>query len=195
MPITFMCACTVFFGLALLVPAVPISLILLSAGKKRLATAILSIPAGMIGLAVLLTIFVFTVLWFHGVRMSSHPDLLFKETLGFEPPPQTQVLNGYCNVGQDYAMTVLKFHTPKDVTDQIATNKFIRSDREACVGNYDRGFSDLPERVRSWFPPPQEPSMQWYVAESSDGTFGPDEAVLCYDEDAQIAYFHWVCVD
>jgi hypothetical protein len=195
MPITGLCACSVLVGLILLVPAVPISLILLGAGKKRLVVALVSIPAAMIGLSMLLTAVVLALLWLCGHTMSAHPDRLFEITFGFRPAPETCVLEGYHELGQDYAETVMKFRTTRDVVDRIVADKFVPGDRQACTRLCEDARDNLPQRVRSWFLPPSEEAARWYIAEPFEGRFGHDEAVLCYDEQTQIAYFHWFGVD
>ena len=77
----------------------PVVLRLCGVAEKRAALRVLRVPAGMIGLSILLTLLVFAVAERHIRIMSGHPDALFGTTFGFPPPPKTLVLNGYCDVG------------------------------------------------------------------------------------------------
>ena len=195
MPNACVFICLALPGVVLLAPALIIAAVVRRGGRKRVATAIAAIPLGMIGLAALFTILTLALSWFYGIHMSSHPDLLFKKTFQFAPPSETQVLNGYCDLGSDFGMTVLKFRTTKDVIDKIIAGRFTRSDRRTCLWDHENGYSNMPENVLSWFLPPQVSSIDWYTMKGFDGTFGHDEAILGYDKDTQTAYFYWCGVD
>jgi len=195
MAITGLFSCFALLGLLLLIPTLPVSVVLLLGGEKRAALRILCVPVGMIVLSILLTSALFAALWLCSHSMSSHPDRLLKMTFGFEPPPETCFLEAYHELGQDYAETVMKFRTTRDVVDRIVADKFVPGDRQACTRLCEHARDNLPQRVRSWFLPPSEEAARWYIAEPFEGRFGHDEAVLCYDEQTQIAYFHWFGVD
>jgi hypothetical protein len=101
MPITACFVCVTLLAMALLIPMTPISLILLSRGRKRTAMTLLGLPGGMIVLSALLTVLVPAAMWHYGVRMSRNPARLFEDTFGFEPTPGIEVLEGYCQPSLD----------------------------------------------------------------------------------------------
>jgi hypothetical protein len=195
MPIACVFVCLALPGAVLLAPALVIAAVLRHGGRKRLATTVTAIPLGMIGLAAVFTVLGLVAAWLYGIRMSSHPDLLFERTFHFESAPETRALNGYCDVGSDYAVTAIKFRTTREVIQRITTNRFIPSDRKTCLWSHENGYSNLPARVLTWFLPPQESSTVWYSSSEFDGTFGHEEAILGYGEDTHTAYFYWCGVD
>jgi ABC-type transport system involved in cytochrome c biogenesis permease subunit len=194
MPITFVFSCFALFGLLLLIPAVPISVALLLTKKKRAALVVLCIPIGMIVMSILLTLLVFAGAELHSRIMSARPAHLFRVTFGFQPPPDTCVLEAYHQSIMDYGMTVLKFRTTQEVIDRITSRNFTRGDKEAFLRSYGSNEHNLAEGVRSWFLPAAE-ADQFYMAKPFDKSFASNEAVLSYNEKTQVACFHWVGVD
>src|SRR4030042_349772 len=100
MPITFVFTCLGFFGLLLLVPAMPIAVVLFAQKRKRAALKMLCIPGGMVALSFLLPAMLFVMGERHNHLMSARPDRLFEMTFAFWPPPQTEVLEGYYELGR-----------------------------------------------------------------------------------------------
>ena len=192
MPITCCFSCFGFLGLVLLIPCVPISIGLLASNRKRAALRILCIPGGMIALSILLPLVLFILAERHNRIMSAQPDRLFEMTFAFWPPPQTEMLEGYYELGMDYEERALQFRAPSDVIHKIRGRRFVVSDRETFVteGNH------LPEQVQSWFLPSVAQADCFYIAEPFDDSFSTfNRAILCYNEKTGIACFHWVGLD
>jgi hypothetical protein len=195
MPITALFSCCAFLGVLLLIPAVPVSVALLLSNRKRKALALLCVPVGMIVLSGLLTFLVFAGAERHSRIMSEHPEYLFRVTFCFPPPPETSVLEAYHYSVMDFATTVMKFRTTRDVIDRIIGHQFRRSERAAFVLECGYDEHNLPSHVRSWFLPAAEEADQFYTASPFGESFARTKAVLAYNEKTQIAYFHWVGVD
>ena len=195
MPITFVFMLFAFLGAVLLVPAAVASPILWAAGKKRHALVVVSIPIGMIAVSALLTMWVFVMAELDSRIASARPNHLFKVTFGFKPPAQTRILEAYHKTLMDYGTTVMKFSTTGDVIDKIVARSFVLSDRKALVSAYTGNSHNLPKRVQSWFSLPDTPTGSFYVANPFDNSFAYSEAVLWYDDQTQIACFHWVGAD
>jgi hypothetical protein len=194
MPITACFSCFGLLGLLLLVPAAVASVFLLLREKKRAALAVVGIPVGMIVISILLTLMVFATAKLHSRTMSRHPNRLFRVTFGSSPPPGTSVLEAYHESIMDYGTTVMKFRTTQDVIDKITSRNFTRGDKKAFLQSYGSNAHNLPEGVRSWFLPAEQ-ADQFYIALVFDKSFGRSEAVLCYEEKTQTAYFHWIGID
>lgn len=195
MPVTFLFSCLGLLGLLLFVPAVPTSIALLAAKRKLPALVILCIPGAIIVLSVGLTAMVFAGARLHSLGMSARPNHLFRATFGFKPPPQTTVIEAHHETIMDYGTTVMRFQTAPDVMERIVARGFTACDRESFVREYRGNGHNLPQRIQSWFPPAVEQAHRFYIAETFDRSFGCSRAILCYDEDARIAYFHWVGID
>jgi hypothetical protein len=193
MPMTACFACMTVLAMLSLVPILPISLFLLSTGRKRAAIKLLGLPIGVIVLSALLTAFVLVGMWHYGVRMSGNPVRLFEDTFGFEPAPEIEVLEGYCEPGIESESRVMMFRAPADVLQKICTSRFAPSDREAFVQSYRGDRNNLPDHVRWWFLPAVEQADRFYIANPFDDSFSlHNEAVLCYSEQTGVACFHWV---
>jgi hypothetical protein len=193
MPITFLFSCLGFFGLLLLVPAVPISVVLLARKKKRKALTVLCIPGGMIALAILLPLVLFVMAERHNRLMSAQPDRLFELTFAFWPSPQTEMLAGYYELGMDYEERALQFRAPADVIDRICGRRFVITGRDTFVTAYGGEWNHLPDKVRSWFLPAVEQADCFYIAEPFDDSFSTyNRALLCYNRQTSIACFHWM---
>jgi hypothetical protein len=195
MPITFVLVPLVFLGVLLLVPASLAFVILLATGKKRAALAVISLPLGIVGLSLLLIVGVFITAGLNNRVVSARPTYLFRTTFGFKPPAQTRVLEVYHRTIMDYGTTVMTFSTTRDVIDKIVARNFTPSDRETVLRVYNRNRDNLPGQVESWFSLPSTQTGRFYVAEAFDKSFARSEAILCYDEETQTAYFHWVGLD
>ncbi|MEN6424121.1 MAG: hypothetical protein ABFE13_02065 [Phycisphaerales bacterium] len=196
MPITVCFECMLFLGALLLIPILPIALILLGSGRRRVAITLLGLPLGMIALSVLLTVLVLVAMWHYGIRMSRNPAHLFEDTFGFEPAPEIEVLEGYCEPGLDSEMRAMKFRAPAAVLKRMCAGRFAPSNRETFVTACGGEWNNLPSRVRSWLVPAVEQADRFYIANPFDDSFSMhNEAVLCYNEPTGIACFHWVGVD
>ena len=193
MPITFLFVCMVSLGVILLVPILPISLVLLGCRRRWAAFVLLGIPVGMIGLSICLTILVFVMMWFYGMRRSSNLPSLFEDTFGFAPPTQTEVLAGHAELGMDWEETTLRFRAPREIIDRITTGRFTAIDRATFVQMYEDEGRDLPRRVQAWFLPVDAEADCFYVAQPFDRSVTThNEAILCYNENTGIACFHWM---
>lgn len=193
MPITCLFSCLGVFGLLLLVPAVPTSVVLLARKKKRKALTVLCIPGGMIALAVLLPLVLFVLAERHNRLMSAQPDRLFEMTFAFWPPSQTEVLEGYYELAVDSLEKDLQFRAPRDVIDRICGRRFIACDRKTFVTAYGGEWNHLPDKVRSWFLPAVEQADCFYIAEPFDDSFCTyNRALLCYNRQTGVACFHWM---
>ncbi len=195
MPITCMFAFLAMLGVFLLVPAVPVCVILLVSRKKKPALVVLGVPVGLIALSVLWTLLIFAGAELQSRILSARPRVLFKVTFGFKPSAETRVLEAYHHGVMDYATTVMKFRTTRETVDRITARHFIRCDRTTFVQAYGGNSDNLPQRVRSWFLPPEEQADLFFIANAFRASYAHSEAVLCYDEKTQIAYFHWVGLD
>ncbi len=196
MPITALFDCFTLLGLFLLMLVAPASVVLLLGGEKRAALRVLRIPAGIIGLSVLATILVLVMMWLYGVRLSRNPACLFEVTFGFTPPPGTELLETYAELGVDWENRVMTFRAPKDVIDRICAGKFALSGRKTCTEAYRDNAHNLPDPVRLWSLPAVENADRFYFAKPFDNSFSlVNEAILCYSEKTGVAYFHWVGVD
>jgi len=195
MPITFIFACLAMLGVLLLVPAGVAGAVLLANGKKKHALMALSVPVAMIALAVLLSLAVFVAAGWHSRIVSARPNLLFRMTFGCRPPASTRVLKAYHKSLLDGATTVMKFSATRETVDQIATRNFVRCDKETFARVYRGNDHNLPQRVRAWFLPSEENADYFWVAQKFDESYAYSTAILCYSEQAQIAYFHWLGMD
>lgn len=196
MPITFVLVCLCLLGFLLLVPAVPVSLILLACKRKWCSLVVLCIPGAMIAMSVLLTVTVFVGEELHSRVASAQPNRLFETTFGFKPDPQTHVLAAHHRTGMDSATTTMEFRTTPAVIEKIVAGKFVLADRETFVRTHGGDRNNLPERVRSYLLPTVEDAYRFYIAKPFDKSFTTaNEAILCYDEKTGIACFHWMGVD
>jgi hypothetical protein len=185
----------------LLVALIPVSVVLLITGKKKAALITIGTPIAAIVCSVLGTIFLMvslsTLAHIHSFRASLFPRSVFRATFGFKPPPQTEVLKAHRYEFLDYATTVIKFKATKDVIDGITADEFVETDRATFMTSYRANEHNLPANVRSWFLQPHEHPDRYYMARSLNGirlSIGA-QAILCYDEESGIAYFHLVDVD
>jgi hypothetical protein len=138
---------------------------------------------------------VFVAAEFQSRLISARPNLLFRQTFGFQPPAQTRVLEAYHKGGMDYATTVMEFTATMDTIDRITAHNFAAIDRTTFLSSYQGNAHNLPRRVQSWFLSLQEDPKRFYMARQFGGAFGHSEAILCYDEQTGLAHFHWVGLD
>ena len=196
MPITFIFAGLFFLGIILAVLLVPVSVVLLVLKMKKTALFIFLFPVGLLGFSVGMTLFIFVHMWIHDFKMNMQPKSIFNATFGFKLDEQTEVLEAYIKSGLDYETTLIKFRTTKDTIDKIIHDKFNTIPLETFKKKYDSNRHNLPDRVRAWFTPGYEKPNLIYFAEPFNNSFSNvNEAILCYNEETGIAYFHWIGLD
>jgi hypothetical protein len=155
MPITFVLVCLSYLGMFLLVPALPVCIVLLAARRRKYALVVLGIPLGMVALPILLGTQIFAAAELHSRLLSACPNHVFRMTFGFKPPAQTQVLKAYHKSPLDGATTAMKFRTTREAVDKIAAGRFVPCDKKTLAQTYAGNAQNLPQRVRSWFQPPE----------------------------------------
>ncbi len=196
MPITFIFAGLLFLGIILAVSLIPVSIVLLILKKKMMALMLFIIPVSLIVISISLTLLIFSRIWLNDFIVNLQPSHIFKATFGLSPDAQTEVLQAYTKSGLDYETTVIKFKSTKEIVDKITNCKFCKADRETFMRIYKSKHNNLPDHVREWFTPTSDSPNLFYIAEPYNNSFGTvNEAILCYNEDSGIAYFHWVGLD
>jgi len=196
MPITFIFAGFLLLGIILAVPLIPLSIVLFIIKKKKTALVIFMIPVGLLVIYVGMNLLLFGLIWVHDFKMNMQPTRIFNSMFGFEPGEQTEVLEAYVENGLDYETTLIKFRTTKDTIDKIIHDRFNTIPLETFKKKYSSNSHDLPGRVRAWFTPSSEKPNLFYLAEPFNNLFGNvNEAILCYNEETGIAYFHWIGLD
>jgi len=183
-------------GVLLFIPAALIAWGLRNRGRPRAAAFVLGAPLGMIVLSILLTILVLVLMWLYGARLSRNPGRLFESTFGFAPPPETEFLEAYAELGMDWEDRVMMFRVSSDVVARICAGVFSRTDRTTCIEMYEANAHHLPDQVRSWSWPALEKADCFYLAKPFDDSFSVvNEAILCYSEQTGIAFVHWSGLD
>jgi len=196
MPITFIFAGLFFLGIILAVPLILLSIVLFIIKKKKIALIIFMIPVGLLVFSVGMTLLVFGRIWVNDFKMNMQPTHIFNATFGFEPGEQTEVLEAYIKNGLDYETTLIKFRTTKDTIDKIIRERFNTIPLETFEKKYSSNRHNLPGRVRAWFTPSSEKPNLFYLAEPFNNSFSNvNEAILCYNDETGIAYFHWIGLD
>ena len=196
MPITFIFAGLFFLGIILAVLLVPVSIVLLLLKMKKTALFIFLFPVSLLVFSVGMTLFIFGHMWIHDFKMNMQPTHIFNATFGFKPDEQTEVLEAYIKSGLDYETTLIKFRTTKDTIDKIIRDRFNTIPLETFKKKYSSNRHNLPDRVRAWFTPSYQKPNLFYLAEPFNNSFSNvNEAILCYNEETGIAYFHWIGLD
>ncbi len=143
-----------------------------------------------------MTLFIFGSMCLHGFKMNVQPKRIFNTTFGFKPGEQTEVLEAYIKSGLDYETTLIEFRTTKDTIDKIVRDRFNAVPLETFKKKYVANRHNLPGHVRAWFTPGFEKPNLFYLAEPFNNSFtNVNEAILCYNEETGIAYFHWSGLD
>jgi hypothetical protein len=196
MPITFIFAALFFLGIILAVVLVPVSIILLILKMKKAALCVFLFPVGILAFSVGMTLFIFGHMYLHNFKLNLQPSRIFNDTFGFKPDKQTEILEAYTEHGLDYETTLIKFRTTKDTIDKIVRDRFDAVPSETFKKKYGANRHNLLGRVRAWFSPSYEKPNLFYIAEPFNNSFSNvNEAILCYNEETGIAYFHWSGLD
>jgi hypothetical protein len=196
MPITFIFAALFFLGIILAVVLVPVSIILLILKMKKAALCVFLFPVGILAFSVGMTLFIFGHMYLHNFKLNLQPSRIFNDTFGFKPDKQTEILEAYTEHGLDYETTLIKFRTTKDTIDKIVRDRFDAVPSETFKKKYGANRHNLPGHVRAWFTPDYEKPNLFYLAEPFNNSFSNvNEAILCYNEETGIAYFHWSGLD
>ena len=196
MPITFIFACLFQLGIILAVPLIPVSIILLILKMKKAALCVFLLPVGILAFSVGMTLFIFGLMYLHNFKLNLQPSRIFNDTFGFKPDKQTEILEAYTEHGLDYETTSVKFRTTKDTIDRIVRDGFNPISAETFERKCDSNRRRLPARIRAWFTPSYEKPNFFYLAEPFNNTFSTaNEAILSYNEETGIAYFHWMGAD
>jgi hypothetical protein len=196
MPITFIFACLFYLGIILAVPLIPASIILFILKMKKTALCVFLFPVGILAFSVSMTLLTFGLMYLHNFKLNLQPSRIFNDTFGFQPDKQTEILEAYTEHGLDYEKASIKFKTTKETIDKIARDRFNTAPLETFKKKCDSNRRSLPPRIRAWFTPGYEKPNLFYLAEPFNNTFSTaNEAVLCYNEQTGIAYFHWAGCD
>jgi hypothetical protein len=196
MPITFIFAVLFFLGIIFAVLLVPASIVLLVLKKKKTALLIFLLPVCLLVFSIGMPLLIFGRIWIHDFTMNIQPKHTFNSTFGFRPDEHTEVLEVYVKNGLDYETTLIKFRTTKDTIYKIIHDRFTTVTLETFKEKYSSNRDNLPDSVQAWFAPSYEKPNLFYLAEPFDNSFSNvNEAILCYNEETRIAYFHWIGCD
>jgi hypothetical protein len=195
-PVTLVFIFLFFFGIILTALLIPTSIVLFVLTKKKKALLVLLLPVCLLIFSVCMPLFIFGCIWIHDVALNMQPTRTFNATFGFKPDKQTEILETYVKNGLDYKTTLIKFRTTEGTIDKIVQNRFEPVSSETFQEKYRSNRHNLPNHVQGWFTPDYDKPNLCYLAEPFDNSFSNvNAAILCYNEQTQIAYFHWIGLD
>jgi len=196
MPITFIFACLFIFGIMLAALLIPVSIVLFVLKKRKIALLVFLLPVCLLIFSVCMPILIFGRIWINDLTMNMRPTHTFSVTFGFKPNKQTEVLETYVENGLDYGTALIKFRTAKDTIDKIVQNRFNPITSETFQKKYSSSRHNLPAHVQEWFNPDYNKPNLFYLAEPFNNSFiTVYKAILCYNEETEVAYFHWIGLD